>query len=152
MKDYYKFHRKEKIDMAKLASFVICESINNMPAANMNVVPTLVAPQVALRPQYVPGNFSFGVAVGINEIDLQTINRVRFTIKSPENVILQDSGVSELPVAPQDTALPAEYQGFMMCIDIRNLAVPCEGEYVFSFFLNDECVGDQIIPVYKRVM
>jgi hypothetical protein len=139
--------------MAKLTSFIICESINNMPAANnMDVVPTLVAPQVALRPQYVPGSFSFGVAVGINEIDLQMVNRVRFTIKSPENVLLQDSGVTELPVAPQDPALPAQYQGFMMCIDIRNLAIPCEGDYTFSFFLNDECVGDQTIPIYKRVM
>lgn len=151
-KDYCIFHMKGKRDMAQLTSFVICESINNMPAANMNVVPTLVAPQVTLRPQYIPGSFSFGVAVGINGIDLQTVNNVRFTIKSPESVILQDSGVSELPVAPQDTALPSKYQGFMMCIDIRNLAIPCEGEYVFSFFLNDECVGNHIIPIYKRVM
>lgn len=140
------------IDMAKFTSFVVCESINNMPVANMNVVPTLVAPQVALRPQYVPGNFSFGVAVGINDIDLQAVNKVRFAIKSPEGIILQDSGVSELPVAPQDSALPPQYQGFMMCIDIRNLAVPCEGEYTFSFYLNDECVGDQIIPIFKRVV
>lgn len=138
--------------MAKIASFVICESINNMPAANMNVVPTLVAPQVAIRPQFVPGSFSFGIAVGINEIDLKVVNKVRFTIRNPEGAVLQDSGVSELPVAPQDSSLPAQYQGFMMCIDIRNLAVPCEGEYVFSFFVNDECVGDQIIPIYKRVM
>lgn len=137
--------------MAKIVSFVICESVNNMPVANMNVVPTLVAPQVALRPQYVPGSFSFGVALGINDINLKHVNKVRFVIKSPEGAVLQDSGVSELPVAPKDSSLPVQYQGFMMCIDIRNLAIPCEGEYVFSFFINEECVGDQIIPVYKRM-
>ena len=71
--------------MANLVSFVICESINNMPAANMGVVPTLVAPQVALRPQFIPGNFSFGISVGLTGIDLNKVNKVRFTIKNPDN-------------------------------------------------------------------
>lgn len=138
--------------MANLVSFVICESINNMPAANMGVVPTLVAPQVALRPQFIPGNFSFGISVGLTGIDLNKVNKVRFTIKNPDNNVVQDSGITELPIPPHDSALPAQYQGFMMSIDIRNLAIHSEGEYIFAFYLNDECVGERIIPIFKRVV
>jgi hypothetical protein len=138
--------------MAKLVSFVVCESINNMPTANMGVVPNVVAPQIAIRPQYIPGNFSFGMVVGIAGIDLHVTNRMKFTIKDPAGTVLQDSGENELPIAPKDTVLPEKYQGFMMCMDIRNLAIPCEGEYVFSFYLNGECVGTQNIPVFKRAI
>ena len=138
--------------MANLVSFVICESINNMPAANMGVVPTLVAPQVALRPQFIPGNFSFGISVGLTGIDLNKVNKVRFTIKNPDNNVVQASGFTELPIPPQDTALPAQYQGFMMSIDIRNLAIHSEGVYIVAFYLNDECVGERIIPIFKSVV
>lgn len=44
--------------MAKLFSFTICDSINNLPASG-GTVPMLIAPQIALRPQFVPGNFSW---------------------------------------------------------------------------------------------
>ena len=47
--------------MEKITSFTICESI-----ANMGPAPALVAPQTILRPQFIPGSFSFGIAVGIS--------------------------------------------------------------------------------------
>ena len=137
--------------MAKLISFMICERIENI-AANTTMIPALVAPQLVLRPQYIPGNFSFGVAVGVSGVDLQGVNRVRFCIKSPDGKLLHNSGVSELPIAGADPTLPSQEQGFMICIDVRNLAVTCEGVYTFSFFLNDACVGEQPIPVYRGVV
>ena len=38
-----------------------------------------------------------------------------------------------------------------MCVDIRNLVIPCEGEYIFTFYLNGECVAKQSVPIFKRV-
>lgn len=138
--------------MANLVSFIVCESINNMPAAQMGSVPMLIAPQIALRPQFVPGNFSFGMAVGISDIDLRTTNKMRFIIKCPDGTIVQDSGENELPIAPKGDTLPPKHQGFMMCMDIRNLAIPSEGEYEFEFYLNGECVGKKEVPIFKRVV
>lgn len=137
--------------MAKIVSFVVSESINNMPAPQMGTVPMVVAPQIALRPQFIPGNFSFGMAVGVAEIDLHIVNKIRFVITAPDGSVVQDSGDNELPIAPKDDTLPAEHQGFMMCIDIRNLAIPCEGKYSFAFYMNGECIGTQMVPVFKRV-
>ena len=110
--------------MAKLFSFTICDSINNLPASG-GTVPMLIAPQIALRPQFVPGNFSFGLAIGMSETDL--------------------------PIISKGDTLPQKYQGFMMCVDIRNLVIPCEGEYIFTFYLNGECVAKQSVPIFKRV-
>lgn len=136
--------------MAKLVSFVICDSINNIPATPVGMVPSLVAPQIAIRPQFIPGNFSFGIAIGISGIDLQTVNKMRFTITDPKGTIIQDSGDSELPVVPAKDSMPDEYQGFMMCMDIRNLVIASEGEFLFSFYVNEELIGQQIIPVFRR--
>lgn len=137
--------------MAKLFSFTICDSISNVSAGAMGMVPTLVSPQIVLRPQYIPGNFSFGIAIGISEIDLNQTNKMRFTITNPKGEIVHDSNESELPIPPEGKgdSLPAELQGFMMCIDIRNLAIPCEGVYIFSIFFNGENIASHEIPIYK---
>lgn len=136
--------------MAKLFSFTLCDSINNQLTPD-GTVPTLIAPQIALRPQYVPGNFSFGLAIGMSEIDLHISNKLNLVIKSPGGNMIHDSGVIDLPIVSKDDTLPQEYQGFMICIDIRNLAISCEGEYVFTFNLNGEYVAEKSVPIFKRV-
>lgn len=137
--------------MAKLFSFTICDSINNLPAPG-STVPMLIAPQIALRPQFIPGNFSFGLAIGISGIDLQISNKLKFVIHSPDGKVVHDSGETDLPIVSKvDSFLPKMHQGFMMCIDIRNLLIPREGEYVFKFYLNGECVANQSVPIFKRM-
>ena len=137
--------------MAKLYSFTICESLNNMPAGDAGSIPMLIAPQIALRPQFIPGNFSFAMAIGVSEIDLKQLNKMRFTIAGPDGTILNDSGENELPIVPKPDLLPAEYQGFMMCIDVRNLVIPSEGMYIVSLYLNGEQFAAQGIPIYNKV-
>ena len=106
--------------MAKLFSFTICDSINNLPASG-GTVPMLIAPQIALRPQFVPGNFSFGLAIGMSEIDLHISNKLKLVIQSPDGNVIHDSGETDLPIISKGDTLPQKYQGFMMCVDIRNL-------------------------------
>lgn len=138
--------------MAKIVSFVVCDSINNIPTLQAGTVASLVAPQIALRPQFVPGNFSFGIAVGIADINLQEENKMRFTISDPAGNVVQDSSESELPKIPVHDTLPKEYQGFMINMDIRNLVIQSEGAYKFSFYINGSCIGEREVPIYKRAV
>lgn len=136
--------------MAKLFSFTICDSINNQLTPEGSVS-TLIAPQIALRPQFVPGNFSFGVAIGMSEINLHISNKLNLVIKSPDGIVIHDSAEIELPIVSKEDTLPQKYQGFMICVDIRNLAIPCEGEYVFTLNLNGDHVASQSVPIFKKV-
>lgn len=135
--------------MVKLFSFTICDSINTMQVS-VGTVSMIVAPQIALRPQFVPGNYSFGLAIGISGLELKMTNRVKIVITSPEGSVVHDSGEIDLPIVSDDDTLPHEYQGFMMCADIRNMGVPCEGEYCFAFYLNGTFVADKSVPIYRR--
>lgn len=136
--------------MANIVSFVVCDAINNISPDGERSVPALVAPQIALRPQFIPGNFSFGISVGVADIDLKVENRIRLTISDPAENIIHALGENELPRVPAKDTMPQAFQGFMLAIDIRNLPIQSEGEYKFSVYLNDECIGVQTIPVFKR--
>lgn len=136
--------------MPRITSFVVCDSIAPFPTSPEKNIPSLVAPQIALRPQFIPGNFSFGLAVGISGLDLHVENKVRFTVASPEGNIIHDTGETTLKPIPVQDTLPAQYQGFMMTMDIRNLVIKTEGEYKFAVYVGGKSVGENIIPIYKR--
>lgn len=133
--------------------FMLCDSINNIPIPSGGVLQQLVSPQVVLRPQFVPGNFSFGIAVGVQDVNLHVTNRIRFTISDSRGTIIQDSGISEFPPIPENSpeAMPVEYQGFLMNMDIRNLVIRENGVYLFSIYVNDELAGTQSVPIYQRM-
>ena len=130
---------------------MLCDSINTVPVPEGGILQQLISPQAILRPQFIPGNFSFGIAVGIQGVDLQITNRIRFTITDPNGEVVQDSSteVSPMPENIKET-MPKEYQGFLMNTDIRNLVIRESGEYLFSIFINNELVGTQSVPVFQR--
>lgn len=138
--------------MAKITVFMLCDNIENIPLPTGSIVQKLTSPQMCLRPQFVPGNYSFGVAVGIQGIDFRTATKVRFTISDPDGITVQDSGTSEFPPISEPIAgpLPTEYRGFLMQMEIRNMTILKEGAYSFSVYIDDELVGTQIIPVFRR--
>ena len=135
--------------MPSISMFLVCDSINNItPQPNVNI-PQLMGPQCVLRPQYIPGAFSFGLAVGVIGIDSSAENSIRFTISDPDKRIVQDSGKNVFPPLGNDDTMPKEYQGFMLSLDIRNLPVEKEGVYTFTLYVNDIEIGSNIIPIYK---
>lgn len=138
--------------MEKIVSFMLCDSINNSSNSSTSA-PHLVAPQIVLRPHFVPGNFSFGIAVGIGGMDLTRENSIKFLIKSPDDILLQDSGESNLAPVPEleNDNIPKEYQGFQANIDIRNLPVEKPGDYKFILYVNGSSIGEKKIPIYGRV-
>lgn len=138
--------------MAKLSMFVVCDNINNInvnAGGEIRSVPQLTAPQVVLRPMFIPGSFSFGIAAGVVGVNLQEKTKVRFTIANPEGKIINDSGETEFPIIDQADSLPTEYQGFMLSMDIRNIVFEMPGDYIFTLFVNGEEAGSHEIPVFE---
>ncbi|MDD6441889.1 MAG: hypothetical protein PUG71_07270 [bacterium] len=133
--------------MAKLSMFMLCNAINNLQQANGSI-PQLIGPQTVLRPQFVPSNFSFGIAVGVTDVNLHESYRIRFTIADPDGKVVHDSGESDFPAIEKADTLPVEYQGFALSIDIRNLIVEKEGAFKFNLFINGKVVGEHEIPIF----
>lgn len=134
--------------MARIAAFMLCDAINNINAPDGSTVPQLVSPRTVIRPSIIPGSFSFGIAIGIEDIDLKQSNKIKFEIISPDGEVLQASGENALPIFDNDDILPVEHQGFTLSIDIRNLVIKKAGVYEFKFFVNDNNIGTQMIPIF----
>lgn len=136
--------------MATISSFMLCESSQNLPNGKGGIVQQLIGPITALRPQFIPGNYSFSVSVGVVGIDMQKENSMRFVLKAPSGTLLNDLGEAPLPVAAPDNTLPAEYCGFVACIDFRNVVIPEAGIYSLDVYINGELIGTKDIPIYER--
>lgn len=135
--------------MPNITMFLVCDSINNFsPQPEINI-PQLMGPQCVLRPQFIPGTFSFGLAVGVAGVDSNEQNTIRFTITNPAGAIIQNSGDNVFPPIGIDDTMPKEYQGFMLSLDIRNLLIEKEGVYTFTLYVNNVEIGHKEIPVFK---
>lgn len=134
--------------MAKLTMFTLCDSVNNIPGPQ-GMVTHLVSPQVVLRPLFIPGNFSFGIAVGVRGLDLKEPIKLNFSIISPDGEVIQNSGDTELPAMPREDTLPPEHQGIMLNLDIRNMVVKSDGVYKFFLNVNGESLEGQEIPIFR---
>lgn len=135
--------------MIKVITFMLCDAINNVTLPNGSVVPQLSAPTAVLRPQFIPGLFSFGVAIGLLGVNVHQENKIKFVIVDPDGVTIQSSGESSVPVFTDEDTLPADLQGFAMSIDVRNLVIQKSGIYTFKFYINDEEVCAKDIPIFE---
>lgn len=136
--------------MEKIATFLICDSIENIPKGN-GMLPIVNAPQLVLRPMFVPGVISFAIVLGIKGMDLNKNNKINVQICTPNGEALQNIE-NNLPVTPKTDSLPDEYNGCMMFVDIRNMVVMNDGDYLVNISVNDNVIGQEVIPVYKREM
>jgi len=140
-----------EIDMEKLVYFMISDSLQNVIQPNNVSVPQLICPLLALRPQFIPSNFSFALTIGIQSVDLYTENKLKITFESPTGEILPNIGEFSLPKEQtKDHRLPTQYRGFVMSIDVRNFPFKIEGCYKFKVYFNDQLLSEQDMPVYIR--
>ena len=146
----HRYIDERKISMAKVTMFMLCDSVNNLPGPQ-GVIPHLVAPQLVLRPMFIPGNFSFGISIGVQGLNLKVPTKLGFTITDPNGVVLQKAEDAEIPAVEQVDTLPPEQQGLMLNLDIRNLVVQEEGVYKFTLRVNGEPLEDQSIPIYRGI-
>jgi hypothetical protein len=114
------------------------------------VVPQITAPTFTIRPQSVPGNYSFGAAIGIQGVNIHETNNIHIIVKDPDGNVIQDLGDVSIPAERNEDTLPSEYQGYTFCMDIRNLFFRIEGTYILEIILNGESLDGLPIPVYIR--
>ena len=100
--------------MAKIAMFMLCDAISPEHSQMK-----LISPQFVLRPDFIPGNFSFGICAGISDIDASDAYKQAYLDAKEEDI-------------------PREAQGFMIAMEVRNIPVKLEGEYKFVLYINGE--------------
>ena len=100
-----------------------------------------------MRPKEIPGEISFGIAVGITGLDTSVDNDISFTITNPQKEV-SPSAKATLRKS-EDQSVPKEFQGFMLCADIRKFRISTSGIYKFTLYINENKIGEQNIPVYK---
>lgn len=134
---------------------MICDTMNNVPmpggSVGLNIL-NIVNPQLLLTPTYIPGNFSFCVVVGVQDVkpadsSTNTI-KLKFELLTPKGKLLQQSA-ADLPMSNTQN-IPEQYQGFLMSFDLRNLPIEEEGAYVLKLYVDDVLIGDKEIPIFKK--
>ena len=135
--------------MENLTTFMLCDTIESK-INGTSVIPSIIAPQLVLRPLFVPSAISFAIVLGISNMNLTEQNKIIVKIKNPDDELIQEIVNDNLPPAPNDPNLPSNYAGCIMCVDIRNLVVKVEGAYPVEVYVNDNKIGDTVIPVFKR--
>lgn len=136
--------------MAKLSSFMLGEAIQNaIRPDGKEAGQSLVGLTIVLRPQFIPGNFSFAVSFGISDIDLSKDNTLQLILRDPRGGVVQNLGKTPLPVVSEKDNIPVDYKGFVGGVDFRNAPIMEEGCYKLDILINDESIGMSDIPIYK---
>ena len=135
--------------MPKICSFMICDSSQSITDEKNNTTQQLVGPTIALRPQFIPTNYSFTVSIGIRDVDLQAKNVMHLALLTPSGKELVNLGESELPITDKDNLLPRENWGFVAGVDFHNVSIAEEGVYRLAVYVNNELIGTLDIPIYR---
>lgn len=137
--------------MPKISAFLISESMQNVPTPNGGFAPQLTGPTIAVRPLFIPSSFSFAITIGVSDVDPAQKNQIQVKIQSPSGETVNDTGIIDLPVDEStDSELPLEYRGFLMNMDLRNVAIKTSGCYIIQVYINGELIDSHEMPVYKR--
>lgn len=137
--------------MARVSTFIYAEESRNEvhpKGQKMNIV----NPLLIFSPKYVPGQFSFAVAIGMLEVDYSKAHIFRYFLRGPntEQEPVVDTGDVMLPSQGNPRNLPLEMQGIFMGFDLRNVELAIEGKYISDVFLDGESIGT--CPIFVKGM
>ena len=137
--------------MAIVSAFILADDVVNFPApAPAPQVPAVVNPQAILRPQFIPGMFSFGFSISIRDVDFTQPIKITMVIKDPEGKQVQEA--ANIDLAGQKnipTEIPKEYQAITINISVRNFPVESAGVYHLIPCVNGTELEAQEIPVFS---
>ena len=103
--------------MERIVSFIYCDNIKTQPAPPpKNQTVQLCDPIQVLSPLHIPGNFSFGISIGIQNIDSSKLNKLQVLFLDPTGNILNDTNIVDIEPYTQTTHLPREYHGIFFLI------------------------------------
>lgn len=128
---------------------MLCENIIDMRRPNEAALTHLVAPKGLLNVQSLPAKISFGVSVGIVNINWNNIKDISYEIYSSNGECLEKSPVLRIPDEYTQASASANVQNIAFNIKVKNMNVPEEGNYKFVLFINGECVGEKSFPVLQ---
>lgn len=136
--------------MPKISAFTLCDSVNNMPLPDGNFVPTLINPQVVLKPQFLPTTFSFGFSVGILDMKPDIQNKVRLLIMDPEeSKTVQDLGEIEIYPSLISQNQTDSFSGCTITASVQNVPLEQQGIYKLRVLVNGQDIGSKDIPIFK---
>lgn len=127
--------------MAKVSAFLYCDSIENLMTP-MGPKLTISNPLQVFTPAYIPGNFSFGILLGIIGFDTKAKHNLRilFKYRETEKVIF-DTNIIEFPIQAE-SKFPTDLDGTMINMDLRNVVIEKPGEYFTEVIFDGEKIGE----------
>lgn len=129
--------------MAKVVTFMYCESSQNEMTPQGPKL-HIINPMLVLTPAFIPGMFSFGVTIGVMDIDIEATHTLKFILKSPiegeKNVV--DTGDITLSIPKPAIDLPKDMHGLTMGMDFRNAPLKYEGEYTGEVYFDGVLIGE----------
>lgn len=136
-------------DMPKLATFTLCEDITAITNDNGERKTCLTGPKASLSLSCIPGNFSFGIGLGLVNVDWSRDRKIAFEIWSPSGTCVEKSETIEIPDEYANTDIPVAQQNISFNAKVENMNVPEEGNYKFVLFVNGERVGEKSFPILQ---
>ena len=136
-------------DMPKLATFTLCEDITAITNDNGERKTCLTGPKASLSLSRIPGNFSFGIGLGLVNVDWSRDRKIAFEIWSPSGTCVKKSETIIIPDEYANTDIPVAQQNISFNAKVENMNVPEEGNYKFVLFVNGERVGEKSFPVLQ---
>ncbi len=130
--------------MAKVISFTYCEDIEQQ-RTEKGTRANIVGPIGEIKLIGIPSHFTFSIACTIVEIDSTVINTLRSQFIAPNEEILNDTGVFEVPILEDKVG-----RSLQMNLKFNNLPLKEEGEFRTIIFFNNEKIGEFPITVYKE--
>ena len=136
--------------MARVSSFVFCDSVQVQQVAQGNQLWQIVNPLQVLSPYAIPGAFSFAFSCGISDFNTDEDNVLNIQLSDPEGTVITDSGLISIPAFPEGIGhLPKDFRSFMFNMDFRNQPIKYSGLYSLAISMNGEQIGEFKIPAFQ---
>ena len=135
----------------QVSTFIYCLGTTNLDDKNSPLNAMGVLP--VLTPEFIPSTFSFSIVIGIRGIDDSCSHIMDIVFKNQDGDKLVEARNLAIPMEQlqqRDLALPKEYSGIMLGMDLRNVIIRQEGAYYTEVFFDGKNLGEFDIYVKAK--
>lgn len=98
---------------------------------------------------FAESHHSFGISIGIRDIDVHTRNTIQIILYAPDDTVAQDLGILNMEGTDSEDTLPKEFQGVILNADMRNVYLKMQGIYKIRELFNEKILSEHSLPVYE---